>query len=94
MLSLNLNNKVYVQLTEEGRQLIFYYFRSINAPEEEFPEDENGFTEFTMRDLMSIFGHYVYEGSVYRPFKGNKIYFKNEKLKEEKVNTLTKNQKH
>lgn len=80
--TLNINDYVYVQLTDVGKQIYYdfydYYDKlsvsSFGAPK--LKEDKDGYTGFQIWEFMQIFGSKVYMGMVGSPFKNNILQFR------------------
>lgn len=77
----NINDNVKVKLTELGRLVYLNYQRQF-VSNAELPEpDENGYHEFQMWVLMSIFGQSMYNGGAI-PFEGVHILIREQDLTE------------
>lgn len=74
MKSFNMNHKVYVKLTDKGKEVLKNHYRG-----EFHKPDENGYYSFQFWVFMNIFGEYVYNGA--KPvIEMNNLYFKEEDL--------------
>lgn len=64
----NVNDCVKVKLTERGRSILaskrvnMQFLTNLKLPFFDYKEDENGWSEWQLWDLMSIFGQYLYNG--------------------------------
>lgn len=76
---LNLNNRVYVKLTDEGRAYLKSYIEAMNLPSEDenalykysIRADGEGWTRYQLWELMHIFGPIMNMGNPVAPFEGN-----------------------
>lgn len=65
MRKLNLNDYVYVHLTEEGLKVLKERYEALKAkypyigPYYDRPIDDDGYTRFQLWELMEIFGEYI-----------------------------------
>lgn len=65
---INLNDTVYVKLTEKGRQVYYNYIKEINnyyqrdVIKNYEPSYEGEYAYFQLWDFMRIFGQYMYAG--------------------------------
>lgn len=64
----NVNNKVKVKVTEFGEQVLRKRHEEVNkhfleSSEFQLEKDGEGFTEFQLWELMSIFGEHLYNGA-------------------------------
>jgi hypothetical protein len=57
VINFNINNNVYVRLTEKGRSVLFS--QNISPP----LEDENGYGKWQLWVLMNTFGPHLWNGS-------------------------------
>lgn len=82
MKAVNINAMVKVKLTEEGLKILMEQHKELlqslkekplvakGIEEFEFPKtDESGFSEFTLHELMHIFGPYMFNGNTEMPFE-------------------------
>ena len=78
----NVNDCVYVRLTEEGKKYLKkHYFDNPYLPldvkhdlfESYAKADEEGWSKFELFELMNIFGPIMYMGSLVSPFQGNVV---------------------
>jgi len=69
----NINDKVYVRLTDDGINILNELNKrlreSFSNLQYSLPKEKDGWYEFSMLELMNIFGVYMYRGNPYLPFE-------------------------
>jgi len=72
ILKCNMNVKVYVKLTDKGHSILRDHYKNLSFIPE--PNKYDGYSEFQLWELMSIFGNSLYNGCDI-PFQNNEIVF-------------------
>ena len=62
-LHFNINNPVKVRLTDFGKRVLGKHQLMMHRP------DEDGYSEFQLWDLMSIYGPHLFNGALSLPFE-------------------------
>lgn len=57
-MNLNIDQEVEVRLTKVGRAVHKQHWRDLGMPIPEFKEDANGWSRWSLGELMHIFGRY------------------------------------
>ncbi len=84
MKSFNLNNYVYVKLTDKGRDIYYHQYDHIQGIKPSYPkEDNNGYFKEQLWQLMKTFGKHMSMGFD-QPFSTD-IIFEEAYLKEVKL---------
>ena len=63
MFELNINGKVYVRLTRSGMNTYRKHFEQLRAGANRPKKDTEGWCEFSLQELMDIFGTQCYAGA-------------------------------
>jgi hypothetical protein len=77
-LEANLNDYVWVILTEDGIGIYNEYFRKLGISERNMVKlktNQHGETRFQIWELMGFFGNDMFNGSPKQPFKRNRLFF-------------------
>ena len=77
--AVNLNDYVWVKLTETGERMWAEYWSEIpgcrGVPASVRHTDEHGRTQFQLHELMLIFGRVMFNGTGSFPFEVNAVWF-------------------
>jgi hypothetical protein len=79
---ININEYVYVQLTEKGKQVYYDYYHALdklgnlNLGELELQEYKEGYVKFQLWQFIQIFGPKIYLGMTEPLFKNNDLQFR------------------
>ena len=73
-MQMNINDEVWVQLTEAGKKTYEKYYRDLKMEPSHLKQTSGDWAEFQMWELMNIFGAQCFHGSQIQ-FKGNILRF-------------------
>lgn len=62
MFEININDNIYVKLTANGEETYRQYFVRLRMDPIPIRRDSEGWCEFSLWELMNIFGHQCYMG--------------------------------
>ena len=84
----NINEYVYVKLTEEGKRLLEEFYDSMGLIGEIktlFPTTRGGYTRFQLYEIALIFGKHLYNGSTTQLFFNNDLVFDDNHLRDTNI---------